>query len=86
MKQFKFTSEDFISKESDDCYLDSSDPAWEVMGIKRLAGIPVVEGSNISKTASINARIMKEKNIKPGTSEWFQLWFSLPYLTGEKKV
>ena len=43
------------------------------------------EGSNITTTAAENARIMREKNIKPGTPEWFQLWFSLPYLTGEKK-
>lgn len=44
------------------------------------------EGSNITKTAAENARIMREKNIKPGTPEWFKLWFSLPYLTGEKKI
>jgi hypothetical protein len=29
---------------------------------------------------------MKDNNIKPGTPEWFQLWFSLPYMTGEKKI
>jgi hypothetical protein len=28
----------------------------------------------------------KKHNIKPGTPEWFQLWFSLPYLTGEPPV
>jgi len=70
----------------------------ELEDIKRLSGvyeryqIPVqVEGatsasmgSNISRTASEIAKIMKEKNIEPGTPEWFQLWFSKPYLTGEK--
>jgi RNA polymerase sigma factor (sigma-70 family) len=70
----------------------------ELEDIKRLSGvydnyqIPVhVEGatsasmgSNISKTASEISKIMKEKNIQPGTPEWFQLWFSKPYLTGEK--
>jgi len=30
--------------------------------------------------------LMRENNIKPGTPEWFQLWFSKPYLTGEKSV
>ena len=43
-------------------------------------------GSNISKTASEISKIMKEKNIQPGTPEWFQLWFSKPYLTGEKLI
>ena len=44
------------------------------------------QGSNITVTAAENARIMREQNIKPGTPEWFKLWFSLPYLTGEKKI
>lgn len=64
----------------------------ELEDIKRLAGVyePYVEegdgsmGSNISKTASEISKIMKDKNIQPGTPEWFQLWFSKPYLTGEK--
>jgi hypothetical protein len=46
----------------------------------------VAQGSNISVTAAENARIMREQNIKPGTPEWFKLWFSLPYMTGEKKI
>lgn len=44
------------------------------------------EGSNISITAAEKARLQKEHNIQPGTPEWFQLWFSLPYLTGEKPI
>ena len=70
----------------------------ELEDIKRLSGvyeryqIPVqvegatsaYSGSNISKTAAEIAKIMKEKNIQPGTPEWFQLWFSLPKMTGEK--
>jgi len=43
-------------------------------------------GSNISATGTKNAELMKAHNIKPGTPEWFQLWFSLPYLTGEPPV
>jgi hypothetical protein len=26
---------------------------------------------------------MRENNIKPGTDEWFRLWFARPDLTGE---
>jgi hypothetical protein len=44
------------------------------------------KGSNISLTASEKARLMKENNIRPGTPEWFRLWFSRPYMTGEKPV
>ena len=42
------------------------------------------EGSNISITGTEKAELQRKHNIQPGTPEWFQLWFSLPYLTGEK--
>lgn len=43
-------------------------------------------GSNISYTANEKRRLERQNNIKPGTDEWFKLWFSRPYLTGEKPV
>jgi hypothetical protein len=68
----------------------------ELGRLKRLAGInefkgyvkydPVdpMDGSNISITGNEKGELMKKHNIKPGTEEWFKLWFSLPKLTGEK--
>lgn len=60
----------------------------ELESLKKLAGIGSNSGgslgSNISLTASEKSKIMRDKGIKPGTPEWFQLWFSKPYLTGEK--
>jgi hypothetical protein len=61
----------------------------EISELKRLAGITEFRGytpyngSNISITANEKSELMKKHNIQPGTPEWFQLWFSLPYLTGE---
>ncbi len=43
-------------------------------------------GSNISVTANQKAQLMRKHNIQPGTQEWFRLWFSLPYLTGETPI
>ena len=43
-------------------------------------------GSNISITGTEKRELEKKHNIRPGDPEWFQLWFSLPYLTGEKPV
>lgn len=43
-------------------------------------------GSNISVTGMEKRNLEKSNNIKPGTPEWFRLWFSKPYLTGEKPV
>jgi hypothetical protein len=60
--------------------------------LRRLAGINAnqntinTDGSNISVTGMEKSRLMKEYNIKPGTPEWFQLWFSRPYLTSEPPI
>lgn len=43
-------------------------------------------GSNISVTGNEKAELMKKHNIRPGTDEWFRLWFAMPHLTGEKPI
>lgn len=55
-------------------------------GVNEFRGYTVYEGSNISVTGTEKRRLERELGIEPGTPEWFQLWFSLPYLTGEKPV
>lgn len=51
--------------------------------LKKLAGVN--ENTNMDIDTSINrGQIMRERNIKPGTDEWFKLWFAKPKLTGEK--
>lgn len=57
--------------------------------IKRLSGITtqvIGEESNISITGNEKGELMKKHDIRPGTPEWFKLWFSKPYLTGEKPI
>ena len=43
-------------------------------------------GSNDSVTGTEKRQLEKQNHIKVGTPEWFQLWFSKPFLTGEKPV
>jgi hypothetical protein len=43
-------------------------------------------GSNISVTGNEKGELMKKHDIRPGTDAWFKLWFSKPYLTGEKPI
>jgi hypothetical protein len=92
MKQYRITTEHLNQDSPDDCYLDPSDPIHELKAIQHLAGLGAdarlheLKGSNISVAGSETGRIQREKNIKPGTPEWFKLWFSLPHLTGEKKI
>jgi hypothetical protein len=99
MKQFKITAENYNldTNQENDCALSPDDPIHEIKALAGLGGLGgnarlqeyrlknTSQVSNISVTAAENSRIMREQNIKPGTPEWFQLWFSLPYLTGEKK-
>lgn len=64
----------------------------ELDQIKKLAGIgnrpnwSAYEGINVSITGTEKAQLQREHKIEPGTQEWFKLWFSRPYLTGEKPV
>ena len=95
MKQYRITTQDLIQDSPDDCYLAPDDPIHEIKALAGLGGLGadarlhelrVNQGSNISVAGSENGRIQREQNIKPGTPEWFKLWFSLPHLTGEAKV
>ena len=60
----------------------------ELADIIRLAGVNEFKGyteytlENMSQTASEIKQVEREKNIKPGDKEWFELWFSKPYMTG----
>ena len=95
MKQYRITSDNLNQDSSDDCYLNPTDPIYEIKSLQYLAGLghsarlheyKVNQGSNISVTGMQNQELERKHNIKPGTPEWFQLWFSLPYLTGENKI
>ena len=69
--------------------MDSIDELRRLAGIGNRAvmqeykGFP---GSNISVTGNEKGELMKKHDIRPGTDEWFKLWFSKPYLTGEQPI
>lgn len=58
----------------------------KLAGLNEFKGLQPYGGSNISITGTEKRELERKHNIKPGTPEWFQLWFSLPYLTGEKPI
>jgi hypothetical protein len=96
MRQYRITSQDINQDSPDDCYLAPNDPIQEMKAIAHLGGLGAdarlhklraEQGSNISVTGTEKGRIQREQNIKPGTPEWFQLWFSLPkFMDGERAV
>jgi len=91
MKQIRITSETFRLPGDDPTIPDAYvDPA-ELARMKKLAGIDslgIMEKSGDSPISgdigSDNAEYQRKHNIKPGTDEWFRLWFARTPLTGEK--
>ena len=98
-KQYSIRAQDYSQDTIPDAVLDSADPIHEMKALAGLngsglggltklqeytAGQTSDEGSNCSETAMEKVNYQKNNNVKPGTPEWFRLWFSLPYLTGEK--
>jgi len=57
----------------------------ELERIKQLAGIDkdASMGENLSLTGTKKAEYQRKHNVRPGTDEWFKLWFARPKLTGE---
>jgi hypothetical protein len=95
MKQYRITASELNQDSPDDCYLAPEDPVQELRILSGMGGLGgearlheyrANQGSNISVTGNNKGELMKKHNIKPGTPEWFKLWFSLPYMTGEKPV
>lgn len=95
MKQYKITASDLNQDSPDDCYLAPDDPVQELKILSGMGGLGgearlheyrASQGFNISNTGMEKAELMRKNNIQPGTPEWFKLWFSLPYMTGEKPV
>ena len=66
--------------------MDDLDQIRKLAGIREFKGLEPYGGSNISITGNEKGELQKKHNIKPGTEEWFKLWFSKPYLTGEKPI
>lgn len=56
------------------------------MKLSDLLNESINDGSNISVTGTEKAMLQRKHRIRPGTPEWFQLWFSLPFMTGEKTI
>lgn len=96
MKQYKITSDNLNQDSPDDAYLAPDDPIHELKALSGLGGLggqarlheyraqQLSYGETFGKSGQEKADIMRKQNIRPGDPEWFKLWFSLPYMTGEK--
>ena len=82
MKQYRITSADLSPKSDDDCYLSPDDPIHDLMPASMMGGLGSMEAlARYNATmqhpiaGSNKGQLQREQNIKPGTDEWFKLWF-----------
>ena len=82
MKQYRITVNDVIPKSDDDCYLAPDDPIHELKAAAMMGGLGAAERLADYRATlrqpvvgSNKGQIQREQNIKPGTDEWFKLWF-----------
>jgi len=74
MKQYKITAADLNQDSPDDAYLSPDDPIHEIKALAGLGGLGGVARLHEYRASQTSY----------GDPEWFKLWFSLPYMTGEK--
>lgn len=97
-KQYLIRAQDYSQESIPEAVLDDADPIHEIKALAGLSsignlgklqeynGYGSVEktvGSNPSITANEKIEYQNNNNVQPGSPEWFRLWFSKPYLTGE---
>jgi hypothetical protein len=91
MREIRITSETFRLPGDDPTIPDAYvDPA-ALAEVKKLAGIydfrnnqPCTATQEVAQEKQPNlGAYQRDNDIKPGTEEWFRLWFSRKNLTGE---
>jgi hypothetical protein len=82
MKQYRIDSSNILQDSADDCYLAPDDPIHELKIAASLGGLGAAErladyrAQQATPVVSSNkGQIQREQGIKPGTAEWFRLWF-----------
>lgn len=82
MKEYRITTENLNEQSPDDCYLAPEDPIHKLKIASYLGGLgsdarlqEYNASLNTTFVGSNKGQIQREKNIKPGTEEWFKLWF-----------
>ena len=63
----------------------------DIERLKKLAGVDNISadpsmGENLSLHGTKKAEYQRKHNVRPGTDEWFKLWFARPKLTGENPM
>ena len=65
-REYRIRSETYSEDNSEDCYLDASDPVHE---IKKQAGL---DNNVVNK---FTPQEITDQGLEPGTTKWFQMMF-----------
>jgi hypothetical protein len=87
-KQYRFTTQSFRTEGDDPTIPDNYIDPVALAQAKKLAGIDTLGSTEPLTTPLPNIGTDKgtyqsQHNVKPGTDEWFKLWFAKPNITGE---
>lgn len=82
MKQYRINSSNMVAQSEDDCYLAPDDPGQLFITHSVMGGLGArdrlsqyMEKTPQPNVGSNKGEIQRQNNIKPGTEEWFKLWF-----------
>ena len=70
IERISFSSADLNYSTAPDCVMPPDDPIYNNLAAReaKQMDLPKIANSN-------RGEIQRQQNIKPGTEEWFQLWF-----------
>lgn len=90
-KQIRITSETFRLAGDDPTVPDAYIDPVVLSQVKKEAGIHdfqyhgpcTATAEHFQENVLDKGKYQRENNIRPGTNEWFKLWYSKPDITGE---
>ena len=70
IERISFSTADLNYSTEPDCVISPDDPIYNNIATRESAtsGLPKIESRNLGA-------VQRRQNIRPGTEEWFRLWF-----------
>lgn len=88
--KFEYDPSNIISGSDQDKESEFTVKSAKILGVKVISEnisrelLNIIK-ENMSVTGTERARLARKKGIEPGTDEWFEHWFSLPYMIDQRK-
>ncbi len=88
--KFEYNPKDIITGNDQDKESEFTVKNAKILGFKVISenistNLFNIIKENMSVTGTERAKLARKKGIEPGTDEWFEHWFSLPYMIDQRK-